>query len=290
MLGKRNLTRSSSNIGLVYKPNHSPNMDFNSENANPNQQPLSPMELDYINPKSNKLSNYLLEDASSDSESSFEPYAVNALTSDFRNLSPRSESPRADEKSPRKRNFCTYEDSNKNGCLRSVLSRSLDCVSKAPDFCRGKRKNTGRGYFGGRPYRQPKSKKVQRSYSASTGDLNFLDNTPVVCNSPPLKRKRANTFSQVTRSGKYHKKTSTEILDVDVLSVLLSDNNNNDTLRVIDCRFPPEYESGHIQRAINIPTLDKVVRIFNYIDPTEGQNDEDIIVFHCEFSCTRAPQ
>ena len=58
----------------------------------------------------------------------------------------------------------------------------------------------------------------------------------------------------------------------------------------IDCRFPYEYDGGHISGAFNLWTFEKVMAAFftHPIAPiTEAKTFA--VIFHCEFSSHRAP-
>ena len=78
--------------------------------------------------------------------------------------------------------------------------------------------------------------------------------------------------------------------------------------QVVDCRFGYEYEGGHIPGAINLSTVEKVVG--HFLTPGQGRHSsaqalpprsqsgkadkfgnrrKHVLVFHCEFSCKRAP-
>ena len=61
---------------------------------------------------------------------------------------------------------------------------------------------------------------------------------------------------------------------------------------IIDCRYPYEYNGGHIENATNIWNRDQL-REFYYScasqEPT-ADNKRRIIVFHCEFSSERGPK
>ncbi|XP_065211990.1 M-phase inducer phosphatase isoform X2 [Planococcus citri] len=67
---------------------------------------------------------------------------------------------------------------------------------------------------------------------------------------------------------------------------------------IIDCRYPYEYEGGHIKGAINLYTKEqmmeelkekKYVQI-NDSDAADGDNNKrNILIFHCEFSSERGP-
>ncbi|KAJ3367279.1 cell division cycle- protein [Allomyces arbusculus] len=56
--------------------------------------------------------------------------------------------------------------------------------------------------------------------------------------------------------------------------------------KVIDCRFPFEYEGGHIQTAINVNRFEVLDAMFTK-NPTPMHST--VLIFHCEFSSHRAP-
>lgn len=58
-----------------------------------------------------------------------------------------------------------------------------------------------------------------------------------------------------------------------------------DRLFVIDCRYPYEYESGHIPSAVNVSTPEVIEELL-----LEDPQANTLIVFHCEFSSERAPR
>ncbi|XP_070587204.1 M-phase inducer phosphatase 1-like [Erythrolamprus reginae] len=59
---------------------------------------------------------------------------------------------------------------------------------------------------------------------------------------------------------------------------------------IIDCRFPYEYDGGHIKGAINLP-MEQDVEDFLLKKPlVSSGNKRIIVVFHCEFSSERAPR
>ncbi|CAL1547534.1 unnamed protein product [Lymnaea stagnalis] len=63
-----------------------------------------------------------------------------------------------------------------------------------------------------------------------------------------------------------------------------------DKLTIIDCRYPYEYEGGHIKGAINIYTEDKMIDFLNKeIKEVTRSAHRHILVFHCEFSSQRGP-
>lgn len=69
-----------------------------------------------------------------------------------------------------------------------------------------------------------------------------------------------------------------------------------ETFTVVDCRYPYEFEGGHIQNAINLYTQESVLNKFLPTElstakaATAGQpNRRHILIFHCEFSSERGP-
>jgi rhodanese-related sulfurtransferase len=67
-----------------------------------------------------------------------------------------------------------------------------------------------------------------------------------------------------------------------------------DEFVVVDCRYPYEFEGGHIKDALNIWQCDSLDTDFFKSDkhrPTVKRTDRrKIIIFHCEFSSERAPK
>lgn len=91
--------------------------------------------------------------------------------------------------------------------------------------------------------------------------------------------------------------TDLKTITSDTLAALLrgefTDRINSYT--IIDCRYPYEYEAGHIEGALNIYNMDLIQQIMldRLIDTVPRiQKDTDkrnILVFHCEFSWERGP-
>ncbi|XP_062369493.1 M-phase inducer phosphatase 2-like [Cinclus cinclus] len=60
---------------------------------------------------------------------------------------------------------------------------------------------------------------------------------------------------------------------------------------VVDCRYPYEYEGGHITGAVNLP-LQRGVEEFLLEQPSVALDSSKrvIVIFHCEFSVERGPK
>ncbi|XP_030306781.1 M-phase inducer phosphatase 2 [Calypte anna] len=60
---------------------------------------------------------------------------------------------------------------------------------------------------------------------------------------------------------------------------------------IVDCRYPYEYEGGHIKGAVNLP-LERDVEEFLLREPIVPPDSSKrvILIFHCEFSSERGPR
>ncbi|KAF9149049.1 cell division cycle- protein [Linnemannia schmuckeri] len=72
---------------------------------------------------------------------------------------------------------------------------------------------------------------------------------------------------------------------VDVLEGKYKDQY--DLLHIIDCRFPYEFEGGHIKSAVNVNTTDELDKLLLQPATTDKRV---LLIFHCEFSSKRAPR
>ncbi|KAL4231465.1 M-phase inducer phosphatase 1 [Mactra antiquata] len=59
---------------------------------------------------------------------------------------------------------------------------------------------------------------------------------------------------------------------------------------IIDCRYPYEYEGGHIKGAINLYTHTAVKDFLIKHSMEQGSSKKHILIFHCEFSSERGPK
>ena len=56
---------------------------------------------------------------------------------------------------------------------------------------------------------------------------------------------------------------------------------------IVDCRFPYEYDGGHIAGAVNVNTWDSLESFFLN---QPAQDKKVVVIFHCEYSAHRAPR
>lgn len=66
------------------------------------------------------------------------------------------------------------------------------------------------------------------------------------------------------------------------------------SFKVIDCRYPYEYDGGHITGAINLFTkkqvFDNLLQPKTLGDRAAVPEERHILIFHCEFSSQRGPE
>eukprot|EP00050_Salpingoeca_kvevrii_P020534 m.99747 g.99747 ORF g.99747 m.99747 type:complete len:547 (+) comp8907_c0_seq3:177-1817(+) len=67
-------------------------------------------------------------------------------------------------------------------------------------------------------------------------------------------------------------------------------NGEIDRFYVIDCRFPYEYDGGHIVGAYNFYHEEHIESAFFAEEPSLEHTSRTAIIFHCEFSSQRAPR
>ncbi|XP_060066571.1 cdc25-like protein phosphatase twine [Ylistrum balloti] len=60
--------------------------------------------------------------------------------------------------------------------------------------------------------------------------------------------------------------------------------------RIIDCRYPYEFQGGHIKHAENKYTRDQVQQLLHEIQSCDVIGKRNILIFHCEFSSERGPK
>ncbi|KAL8578483.1 hypothetical protein ACOMHN_028755 [Nucella lapillus] len=81
-------------------------------------------------------------------------------------------------------------------------------------------------------------------------------------------------------------------ISLETLSMLLSGDyaDQVEEFHIIDCRYPYEFNGGHIQQARNIYTRDSLIE--EYLQNPRRPQDPSkrfLLVFHCEFSSERGP-
>ncbi|KAF3429756.1 hypothetical protein E2986_01939 [Frieseomelitta varia] len=85
-------------------------------------------------------------------------------------------------------------------------------------------------------------------------------------------------------------------ISVDTLASLIRGEFNDkiNSFKIVDCRYPYEFDAGHIQNALNLYSKDLIEQILlnpltNTPEIQPDTNKRNILVFHCEFSWERGP-
>lgn len=90
------------------------------------------------------------------------------------------------------------------------------------------------------------------------------------------------------------KHTDLKSISADTMRKLLNGEFDErvSSFKIIDCRYPYEYEGGHIAGALNLYTHEQILEelMKNPSGSSTDSNKRDILVFHCEFSSERGPK
>ena len=74
-------------------------------------------------------------------------------------------------------------------------------------------------------------------------------------------------------------------------SILLRNQEHKKNIVIVDCRYPYEYNGGHIKGAINLYRREDIIDTFITRTINCGINiNNSILIFHCEFSSERGPK
>ena len=94
------------------------------------------------------------------------------------------------------------------------------------------------------------------------------------------------TYTLPTIVGKHQDLKS---ISVDTMTDAMDGKYNDkiDRLTIIDCRYPYEYEGGHIKDALNLYTRDLIQPLLQAFVPADKVH---VLIFHCEFSSERGPK
>ena len=92
------------------------------------------------------------------------------------------------------------------------------------------------------------------------------------------------THALPTVTGKHR---DLKIITSETLVDVMNGNYNEvlDSYRIIDCRYPYEYNGGHIRDAENMYLHEDILTLLQ--QPT---SDRQMLIFHCEFSSERGPK
>ncbi|XP_007441267.1 M-phase inducer phosphatase 2 [Python bivittatus] len=147
-------------------------------------------------------------------------------------------------------------------------------------------KTKRRKSLNGSPIVEEPKPRLVRSRSCCPSEIaNILDND---------QRELIGDFSKAyvlqTVEGKHQ---DLKYISPEIMVAVLNGQFNNliENCVIVDCRYPYEYEGGHIKGAVNLP-LEKDVEEFLLKKPIVpfDSTKRVIVVFHCEFSSERGPR
>lgn len=66
------------------------------------------------------------------------------------------------------------------------------------------------------------------------------------------------------------------------------------SFEIVDCRYPYEFNGGHIVKAVNLHTKRQIYDRFfgdgRGSEDAENEGKRHLVIFHCEFSSQRGPE
>lgn len=74
------------------------------------------------------------------------------------------------------------------------------------------------------------------------------------------------------------------VADLRELMIQQARNKSLTQLKIVDCRFPYEFEGGHLAGAVNVPTQEQLREMFFGTPEKLRALSGAVIIFHCEFS------
>ncbi|GAB6024937.1 cell division cycle 25 [Chamberlinius hualienensis] len=133
----------------------------------------------------------------------------------------------------------------------------------------------------------PKKPHLQRAYSETHADI--MRAVQISVQDPSLIGDCSKPFLLPLIDGRHQDLRTISHETVKALLLGSYDNELGKYL-IVDCRYPYEYEGGHIKGAINTYTKEGIISQF-LCNPIKVQESSKrlIIIFHCEFSSERAP-
>ncbi|KAJ2841789.1 m-phase inducer phosphatase, partial [Coemansia brasiliensis] len=126
--------------------------------------------------------------------------------------------------------------------------------------------------------------KIKRARSRTTGIPSFTCEEPLGPNfSPSAKSQECHQLPCCTAAA-----DSIMRVEAETVSQLLGGKYSHlyDEKIIVDCRFPYEYEGGHIAGAVNAPTAEALETLLLQRPPSDKRV---VVILHCEYSIQRAP-
>ncbi|XP_009990690.1 PREDICTED: M-phase inducer phosphatase 2 [Tauraco erythrolophus] len=169
--------------------------------------------------------------------------------------------------------------------VRPILKR-IDRPLDQDTPVKTKRRRSGAGTPGEEVVAEPVSVRLQRSKSFCHEDIeNLLDN-----DDQDLIGDFSKAYLLQTVQGKHQ---DLKYISPEMMVAVLTGQFSSliESCVIVDCRYPYEYEGGHIKGAINLPMEQDVEEYLlkKPIVPFDASK-RVIVIFHCEFSSERGPR
>ncbi|KAK3590052.1 hypothetical protein CHS0354_041079 [Potamilus streckersoni] len=116
----------------------------------------------------------------------------------------------------------------------------------------------------------------------------IIDAVDRLSDEPDLIADGSRSYSLPTVIGKHNDLKS---ISCHTMATLVRGNYSNEieNVTIIDCRYPYEYNGGHIKGAVNLYRREEIKKLLSrHRDQSADKNH--IIIFHCEFSSERGPK
>lgn len=127
---------------------------------------------------------------------------------------------------------------------------------------------------------------IQRSHSESEATIKLALQRSV--QEPDLIGDFSKTYALPLEQGRHQ---DLKTISIHTLARLIrGEYEAVDSYTVVDCRYPYEFEGGHIQESKNVFTKEGVLEEFlTNATTSQDKSKRHVFVFHCEFSSERGP-
>ncbi|KAL4227027.1 M-phase inducer phosphatase 1 [Mactra antiquata] len=120
--------------------------------------------------------------------------------------------------------------------------------------------------------------------SSDTSVQNIIQAVDRLSTEEDLVADGSRTYSIPTILGKHGDLKS---ISADTMAEVVSSNMvSQKEIMIVDCRYPYEYQGGHIKGAVNLYTKEEIHKLLELPEDKRPR----VIVFHCEFSSERGPK
>ncbi|KAL3864434.1 hypothetical protein ACJMK2_006118 [Sinanodonta woodiana] len=137
-------------------------------------------------------------------------------------------------------------------------------------------------------FKKTRSSNITSGENIADAKVSVIDAVDRLSNEPGLIADGSRSYCLPTVPGKHRDLTS---ISCHTMAALVRGNYSDDIgkVTIIDCRYPYEYNGGHIKGAVNIYLREGIRKLLS-LPRDQSAHKNHIIVFHCEFSSERGPK